>query len=167
MTTLEIATTPQHFAAVQHIAHTTWPVTFGAILSSTQIQYMLQMMYSSEALEAQVADKGHVFIVAKAEGQYLGFVSFEHNYQGTTKTKIHKIYILPDTQGKGIGKSLLEVVTKKAVKNGNNTLTLNVNRDNGAIAFYEKMDFQKTAEEDIDIGNGFFMNDAVMEKVIG
>ncbi len=167
MITLETAKQAEHFKAIQQIAHTTWPVTFGAILSPTQIQYMLEMMYSSEALEAQVINKGHIFILAKAEEQYLGFVSFEHSYQGSNKTKIHKIYILPDTQGKGIGKRLLDEVTLLAKNTQNTVLILNVNRDNSAIVFYEKMGFQKTAEEDIDIGNGFFMNDAVMEKEIG
>ncbi|RZM14506.1 MAG: GNAT family N-acetyltransferase, partial [Pedobacter sp.] len=33
-----------------------------------------------------------------------------------------------------------------------------------ARGFYEKLGFQVIREEDIDIGNGFYMNDFVMEK---
>ena len=39
---------------------------------------------------------------------------------------------------------------------------LNVNRDNPAISFYKKLGFGIKREEDIDIGEGFFMNDYVL-----
>jgi ribosomal protein S18 acetylase RimI-like enzyme len=42
-------------------------------------------------------------------------------------------------------------------------LELNVNRQNTAIGFYKKLGFKIIAEEDIPIGNGFFMNDYVMQ----
>ena len=41
-------------------------------------------------------------------------------------------------------------------------LELNVNRLNSAINFYKKLGFEIIQEEDIDIGNGFFMNDYVL-----
>ncbi|MGZ8545109.1 MAG: GNAT family N-acetyltransferase, partial [Flavisolibacter sp.] len=50
---------------------------------------------------------------------------------------------------------------------GATVLRLNVNRNNSARSFYEKLGFEMIGEEDIDIGNGYFMNDYVMEKKIG
>ena len=44
-----------------------------------------------------------------------------------------------------------------------NYLELNVNRQNIAVGFYKKLGFNIVAEEDISIGNGFFMNDYVMQ----
>jgi ribosomal protein S18 acetylase RimI-like enzyme len=49
---------------------------------------------------------------------------------------------------------------------GATTLQLNVNRNNPAKIFYEKLGFAVLNEEDIDIGNGYFMNDYVMQKMI-
>jgi len=43
------------------------------------------------------------------------------------------------------------------------SLTLNVNRHNKARFFYEKYGFVIIGEEDIDIGEGYFMNDYIME----
>ena len=44
------------------------------------------------------------------------------------------------------------------------SMFLNVNRHNeSSIAFYEKIGFRKVYTEDNDIGNGYFMNDYVME----
>ena len=47
---------------------------------------------------------------------------------------------------------------------GAKKLSLNVNRQNQAAHFYQKAGFSITATEDIDIGNGYYMNDYIMEK---
>ena len=154
------------YPTIQAIAHETWYPTFGEILSKEQIAYMLEMMYSIQSIAEQVAQKGHVFLLAKEGETRLGYASYELNYKGTNKTKIHKIYILPSTQGKGVGKKLFEEIEKIAQENGNNTLSLNVNRQNKAIDFYEKIGFKKIGTEDIDIGNGFLMEDFIMEKIM-
>lgn len=44
------------------------------------------------------------------------------------------------------------------------SLGLNVNRYNKAKGFYERLGFNVIGEENIPIGNGYFMNDYVMEK---
>lgn len=153
---------------IQTIAHQTWPDTFAAILSPEQIDYMLEMMYSDEALSQQINEKNHVFLLAQEtdNGSYLGFLSYELNYKGVPKTKIHKIYLLPASQGKGVGKQLIETVVTLAKATQNNTLSLNVNLHNKAIQFYERLEFKHVATEQIDIGNGFVMDDYVMEKPV-
>lgn len=161
-----IEATEFHHPIIRSIAYRTWPDTFESILSTDQILYMLEQMYSLEALREQTQVKGHQFILAKEGLEYLGFASIEKNYQDLTQTKIHKIYILPEAQGKGIGKALFEEMTHRARTANNDKLLLNVNRDNKATHFYGKIGFQTIGTEDIDIGNGYFMNDYVMEKII-
>src|SRR5688572_931129 len=97
----------QDYPLIQQLAQLTWPDTFKEILSKEQIVYMLEMMYSIVSLTEQVEKKGHKFILAKSEVDYLGFASYEINYKGVSKTKIHKIYILPEAQGRGVGKLLI------------------------------------------------------------
>ncbi len=154
------------YLTIQQIAHQTWYPTFEKILSKEQIAYMLDMMYSLKAIEEQVEHKGHIFLLAKEEENCVGYASYETNYQGTYKTKIHKIYVLPSAQGKGIGKILMDSIEKIAKEKGNQQLSLNVNRHNPAINFYEKIGFKKIRQEDIDIGKGFLMQDFIMEKNI-
>ena len=48
----------------------------------------------------------------------------------------------------------------------NDVLFLNVNRFNKAQYFYKKLGFEVAYEEDIEIGNGYLMEDFVMEKKI-
>ncbi|MCX6215120.1 GNAT family N-acetyltransferase [Spirosoma sp.] len=151
---------------IRAIAYQTWPSTFGEILSADQIGYMLDMMYSMDALNRQVNEQNHVFLLAQESESktYLGFTSYEFDYKGLSKTKIHKIYLLPASQGKGVGKLLINEVAELSSAHGNDTLSLNVNKYNKAVQFYERMDFFIVDNETIDIGNGFIMDDYVMEK---
>lgn len=150
---------------VRNIAQRTWPETFGEILSSAQIDYMLNMLYDLKKLEEQCA-QGHSFLLADETGEKLGFIGFEIN-QELGKTKIHKIYILPSAQGKGIGKLLINAVKEIAQKNDQISLLLNVNKYNrGAIEFYEYLGFTIIKSEVIEIGNGYVMDDYVMELIL-
>lgn len=148
---------------VQSIAHRTWPSTFANILSPEQIEYMLNWMYSLDMLESQV-DNRHTFLLAEDEGKELGFAGFELNYSEGPKAKLHKIYLLPEAQGKGAGKALILEVADRARKAGQKSLLLNVNKYNKkAIEFYNRIGFQEIYKEVIDIGNGYVMDDVVME----
>jgi diamine N-acetyltransferase len=79
---------------IQEIAYKTWPITFANILSKEQIEYMLNMMYSTESLSKQM--KGNApFILAKDGDNYLGFASYQHHYNESTNTRLHKIICYP------------------------------------------------------------------------
>lgn len=158
-----ITAAPHQLPIVRDIALVTWPHTFGEILTPQQIAYMLDMMYSPAVLQQQVATQGVVFLLADVDGEYGGFAGYELHYKQQPVCKLHKIYVLPTMQGKQVGKALLDEVTRIARDAGMQRISLNVNRSNKATGFYERIGFTKTGEEDIDIGNGFFMNDAIME----
>lgn len=176
-----VSATPEDYATINIIAHATWPDTFGDILSAAQIEYMLDMMYSEKAIVEQVA-KGHVFkllVAAESEQQNedysmatttrfkpVGYVSYQLDYLPGT-TKIHKIYLLPETQGKGFGKALLQDVEQIARNAGQQRLRLDVNYQNAAIGFYEYLGLQKIDRYNTDIGNGYLMEDWIMEKELG
>ena len=148
---------------VQEIAKLTWPDTFKGILSPDQIEYMLDWMYNVETLCKQ-NDDGHSFHVLIDEGVDIGFIGIQNNYPLIGETKLHKIYVLPTSQGLGAGKLLMEKAEQLAIENKSNYFVLNVNRYNKATDFYIKLGFEISYQEDIDIGNGFLMEDYVMKK---
>lgn len=156
--------TIQDFDIIREIAHKTWPTTYGEILSTEQLEYMLDKMYSDETLIDNFKNKGHRFLLIKEKGTYLGFASYEHSYLNEKCTRLHKIYILPETQGRGLGKLLIHKLIILSKENNSNTISLNVNRFNKAYAFYKKMGFEIIAEEDLDIGDGYLMEDFILEK---
>ncbi|MFN7044303.1 MAG: GNAT family N-acetyltransferase [Flavobacterium sp.] len=143
-----------------------WPVAYGEILSKAQLDYMIDKFYNETALCEQIEVKGHVFYLAQDDnGKYVGFLSYEINCE-PNRTKIHKIYVLPETQGTGLGRQFFELVKEKAIENKQKAIFLNVNKYNNAIHFYTKLGFTKVKDEVIDIGNGYVMDDYVMEVVI-
>ena len=151
---------------VREIAYQTWPDTFAGILSPPQIEYMLNLMYNLKTLESQLSEKSQVFLLAEEAGEFLGFAAYELNYSEGEKAKLHKIYVLPSAQGKGLGKTLINEVSDQAKANGQKSLLLNVNKFNQpAIDFYAYLGFKEVNREVIDIGNEYVMDDVVMELI--
>ena len=151
---------------IQSIAHQTWPSTFAGILSEAQIEYMLNWMYALPMLESQL-EQGHCFLVAEDQSDAIGFAGFELNHLEGPKAKLHKLYLLPSSQGKGAGKALLLDVAQRAREAGQKGLVLNVNKYNKkAIDFYLAMGFVTIRQEVNDIGQGYVMDDDVMELTL-
>jgi ribosomal protein S18 acetylase RimI-like enzyme len=146
---------------VQHIAHQTWPLTFKDILTPEQIQYMLEWMYNLDTLKQQFHE-GQQFYAVKENDRFIGFTAIELHHPERENVKIHKLYVLPEFHGKGIGLALVDQVKVVALSEKMKTILLNVNRFNSAVSFYEKYGFRTVKEEVIDIGNGFVMDDFVM-----
>ena len=158
--------TEADFPTIRKIAYETWPVTYGNILSETQLNYMLGNFYSDATLLKNFTEKNHKFLLIADESGVLGFASYEHHYQQAAVTRLHKLYVLPQAQGKGAGKQLLDEVERLAQENQQNKVSLNVNKFNNAYAFYLKNGYEKIGEIDIPIGDGFLMEDFVMEKKV-
>ena len=155
----------KHIPIIIDLTKKIWPVAYGEILSKAQLDYMIDKFYNEPALR-ELIQKGHVFYLAQDDNDnYVGFVSYEINSE-PNKTKIHKIYVLPETQGTGLGRQFFELVKEQALENNQNAIFLNVNQYNKAINFYAKLGFSKVKDEVIDIGNGFVMDDYVMEVVV-
>lgn len=148
-------------ATIRNLALDVWPQTYSGILSPAQINYMLQQIYSVGSLKNQFRDQ-HQFIIIYNSGVPVGFASYSEVEPSVYK--LHKLYILPLHQGRGTGRFALEQIIRDIKPKGATALQLNVNRHNTAKAFYESLGFEVLRSEDIDIGNGFFMNDYVMEK---
>lgn len=148
--------------AIQKLAATIWPVAYKEILSAEQLDYMLKEFYGAEALQDQMLTKGHQFYLLKNDAlKALGFASVSQENEQTFK--LQKLYVLPQEQGKNIGKKLLQATINFTLDHGGKKIVLNVNRYNKARFFYEKIGFKMIDEVDIDIGNNYFMNDFVME----
>jgi GNAT superfamily N-acetyltransferase len=145
------------------IADTTWWVAYSPILEREQIEFMLNEIYSADKIGKQVAENQQTYLLLEEEGEPVAFAAYSPREENADIYKLHKLYCLPQTQGKGYGKILINEVAQKTKDAGKNVLELNVNRYNKAKSFYEKMGFEMAYEEDIAIGP-YWMNDYVMRK---
>jgi len=144
------------------IALSVWPSTYIPIVGEEQVAYMLAQFYSKEALRIQMELQQHQFIIGYQDGNAAAFGSFSREHGHIFK--LNKLYVTPEFQSMGIGKKMIDEAIFTITKQHGTHLRLNVNRYNAAaISFYKKVGFHVLNEEDIDIGNGFFMNDYVME----
>ena len=147
------------------LAQQIWPDTYGDIVSPEQLKYMLKLIYSPRALRRQMVDEHHQFLIVEQDEEPIGFASWSTSADPGV-FKLHKIYVLPGHQGKGLGKTLLQFIFETIRPEGATRLRLNVNRYNKARLFYERIGFAVIGEEDIDIGHGYFMNDFIMEIAV-
>lgn len=149
--------------SILQIAEQTWWPTYEPLLGKEQVAYMLGTIYSPDKITDQVKNGSQTFLVLVADGQPVAFAAYSPRGEDPEIYKLHKLYCLPVTQGKGYGKMLINAVVEQTKEAGKSTLDLNVNRDNKARTFYEKMGFEIAYEEDIAIGP-YWMNDYVMRK---
>ncbi|MBZ4187739.1 GNAT family N-acetyltransferase [Niabella beijingensis] len=152
----------RHEAPVIHqLALDIWPKAFEEILTEPQIAYMLDRMYALPVLEAEM-DRGVEYFILNHDGKDAGYTAIEQ--KDPTSWKLHKIYLSQGLHGKGLGKYQLQTMEAVAGGYGAVYLYLNVNRHNKALGFYKSQGYEVIKTEDIDIGNGFFMNDYQLRK---
>lgn len=155
--------TVEDIPVLQQLRDEIWRPTYKDLMSPEQLEYMLEMMYSTTALSSQMTEKQHQFLLLYDDQRPIGFASYSTTEEAGVY-KLQKIYLHGDYQGKGIGRLLLDDVITK-VKAANATiLELDVKRDNKARFFYEKQGFSIVKEKDTNIGNDYWMRDYVMRK---
>lgn len=156
----------EEYAEVRKLAETIWPVCYKDILSVEQIRYMMDMMYSEEVISQEVSE-GVQYYFVEADGKTAGYLAWGAWLTVSETVKLHKLYLLPEMQGQGIGSRVIELVKQQLENSGVRRLRLNVNRLNSnAIKCYSSNGFTMVQLENNDIGNGFFMTDYVMEAKI-
>lgn len=147
---------------IHEMAWVVFPHTYKEILTPEQIDYMMEWMYSEDSLHKQMEKDGHIYYLAFKEDEPAGYLSIQP--EGEHVFHLQKIYVLPSFQGMKLGKQLFEQAIKaiKELHPAPCQMRLNVNRQNKALAFYERMGMLKVDEGDFPIGNGYYMNDFIM-----
>lgn len=148
---------------VRDLAERIWRSSYAGLLSPGQIEYMLDWMYSLERLRRDWTS-GVVFHWPIVDQIPVGYMATQTDPHAAV-LHLHKLYVLPQFQGKGLGGRLLEHAFQAATQVGCRTVRLHVNKGNlRAIACYHRHGFLKEASVVNDIGGGYFMDDYVMVR---
>lgn len=147
---------------INKLAMVVFPATYKEIISSEQMDYMMEWMYAPENLRKQMEEEGHVYFIAFEENEPCGYVSIQQ--QEEQVFHLQKIYVLPHFQGAHLGSRLFDYAVEyiKKIHPSPCLMELNVNRSNKALHFYERKGMKKLREGDFEIGNGYYMNDYIM-----
>jgi ribosomal protein S18 acetylase RimI-like enzyme len=150
--------TPQDIPIVSRLAHCIWPVCYADILTAEQIANMLERIYSEENLRKEMAE-GHRFWAAYESDAPVGFASA---YKENEIVWLKKLYVLPDRQGRGIGKVLMDAAVAAFLPA--QELRLLVHRHNlSAQRFYTRAGFARIGEAPVQMGDFHFV-DLVFSK---
>lgn len=145
---------------VQQLAREIWDEHYIKILSQEQIDYMLNLFYSDEKIRAEI-EEGISWEMLMDKDNPVGYLVCKFEEE---KLYISKIYLKAETRGKGFGKLLLNRAIELAKLNHKKYIYLNVNKENtGSIGFYKRNGFKKIDEGVFDIGNGYVMDDFILE----
>ncbi len=160
--TIQEATT-QDLPIIQLLSKSIWNQVYPSIISQEQIDFMLNMMYSTASLTCQMEVEKHKFLTLIYSGETVGFASYSPKDAGDRKRyRLHKLYVEPKLHGQGLGRSLVSHIIKLISSEGGQELELNVNKLNPAISFYKHIGFTIEKEVVLDIGNGYVMDDFIM-----
>jgi len=145
--------------AVAALARTVWQATYPALISQAQIDAMLAARYAVERIRAQLGDPRQAWWVLGAPP-----VAFAHACMDGDICKLDKLYVHPARQRAGLGASLFDTVRVWARAQGATRLRLQVNRGNSrAIRAYARYGLRIVESRVFDIGDGFVMDDHIME----
>ena len=148
------------------LAREIWYAHYPAIVSTAQIEYMLEQRYNAAVVQAELRrddlwwDKLLVNDVMAGFGSY-----FLTGAPG--EMKLDKLYVHPRHQRHGFGGRMIAQACEIARARGCNRLTLAVNKNNqSAVNAYLKHGFRIADAVVKDIGQGFVMDDFIMEKPV-
>lgn len=161
-----IKATEKDIPLIQDLAKRSWENAYAEILSQEQMEFMLNTMYSEAEIAEHLKNSHYHYYLVFDEvlNVFDGFLGYENHYENQT-TKLHRIYLVPESKGKGLGKKTLEFLNEKVKESGDNRIILNVNKYNSAQKFYESQGYRVYDEGVFDIGNGFVMDDYLMEII--
>jgi len=146
--------------AIASMATTIWQEHYTPIIGEQQVAYMLDKFQSVPAMREQIK-QGYRYFLIKKKQQNVGYLSFE--IRGADLF-LSKIYLLKAWRGLGLGKQTMKFVEEQARLEHCRTVSLTVNKYNkNAIKAYESAHFVNKGALVQDIGQGFVMDDFLME----
>ena len=138
------------------IWHEYWPI----ILSSEQIDYMVEKFQSEKAIQNQYANEHYTYWFINLNGENIGYFGLSER---TDYLFLSKLYIKKDFRSQGFGHKAFDEIKKIAAEKHYNEIQLTVNKYNSnTIAAYKKWRLEIIDAVVTDIGSGFVMDDYIM-----
>ncbi|CAM3482912.1 GNAT family N-acetyltransferase [Marinicrinis lubricantis] len=159
---ISLVNTAEEIAELARLAAEIWREYYVSIITMEQIDYMIEKFQSVSAMTDQIHHQGYEYYLISHDGFAVGYMSVRQEEQ---KLFLSKFYIKKEYRGRGYASRALAFLEQLCIERNLSHIWLTVNRHNeSSIAVYQKKGFQIVREEAADIGNGFIMDDYIMEK---
>lgn len=147
--------------AVCEMAETIWTEHYTPIIGTEQVKYMIDKFQSPLAVQAQL-EAGYRYYFLSAADEYVGYAAVKAE---ESKMFLSKIYVDKAYRQRGYASQALRSIVEMCEQEDLPSLYLTVNKYNSiSIAAYKRLGFTIVDEVVADIGNGFVMDDYIMEK---
>ena len=142
------------------VARIVWREANVAFCTPEQVEYMIERYQSFEAISGQLMHGYRYFLIEEGD-VIMGYFGVQP--QGE-RLFLSKFYILKEYRGRKLFSLGLQYMIELCKESGLESIYLTVNRNNThAYEVYLAKGFKVIAEEDNPIGEGFEMNDYIME----
>jgi len=149
-----------------------WREYYTPLIGDAQVEYMLEKFQSVDAILRQIAEENYryygIFCGDRNCGSQCSLPAgyYASKPSGDNRVFLSKLYVAAKFRGRGLGKQMLQHLIDAARTDDAATIWLTVNKYNPSVDIYRKLGFVITQEIVTDIGNGFVMDDYVMEKEV-
>ena len=159
---VEVVSFKKDIEIVESLAKEIWEQHYLPIIGQAQVDYMLNKYQSVDAISQSIKD-GYVYYIAYYEDKPCGYSAIVQD-EGIL---LSKFYVKKSLRGKGLGKAMLNSIYTYAAGNNLNRIWLTCNKYNSkSLNIYKKLGFIIIDEVVTDIGNGYVMDDYILEKHI-
>ena len=148
-----------HIEAVESLAKTIWNQHYTPIIGQSQVDYMLEKYQSKAAVKNDIKN-GYTYYIAYLDNEPQGYCAVKMD----DGVFLSKFYVIDEARGKGIGKSLLGYVKDYGNQHGAKRIWLTCNKGNPTLDIYKNLGYEVTKSIVTDIGNGYVMDDYVLQK---
>ena len=156
----EAVTTDYGVSRVAGLAAKIWPEAFDYIVPKGQIEYMVKNMQSFGPISESLKE-GYDYYIIRSGDEDIGYIGLRKE---DDRMFLSKLYLLKSYRGFGISHKAIDFIKELCIEDGISTVYLTVNRLNTrAINSYVSNGFRIVKQVDNPIGEGFEMNDFVME----
>lgn len=149
-----------------------WNEYWPALIGQAQTDYMVENFQSLPAIERDIAECGYEYWFLEVPAVDGGFETA--GYTGgceeprTGRFFISKIYLLKERRGCGLARRTVEFYDGLCRTRNLGAMYLTVNKHNElGIRAYRGTGFSVVDAVETDIGNGFVMDDFIMERPVG
>lgn len=160
------AVTAQDVPALAELAAEIWFEYWPALIGADQTAYMVERFQSREAIERDMREHAYEywFVRAADDGRTVGYTG-GHVEPRTNRFFISKIYLRAHERGKHFASAVVRFYEDLCRDRGLDAMYLTVNKGNElGIRAYAGTGFSTIDAVEADIGQGFVMDDYIMEK---
>lgn len=161
---LRLVQIPEHIQIVADLAAPIWQEHYGDLLGSEQVTYMVDQFQSVPAISRQIAEQGYRYFLILDDGRPVGFTGIQVT---GNRLFLSKLYLQKESRGKGLASQVLAFLLDLCRREGLVSVWLTVNKQNASSQeIYRHWGFAVVSSQVADIGNGYVMDDYIMERAV-